>query len=234
MQETRVWSLGQEDPLEKEVATHRRILARRIPWTEEPGGLRSMGSQGVRLDWETNTLTFKSNLNSEAVRRYLCFLRDVFLEWDGVDAWILVLEQRWLTRDVHACSVAQLCAALCAAMTYQSPLSMEFFRQEYWSGLLFPPPRGSSPPRDGTRISCVSCFTGRFFIRWTLRKPLAREDCAFVTTPEETVSEVEKDTLFWGARGSSVGSTCTGPFHGTQSSQTRGGLMHVILGDPLI
>ena len=38
-QETQVWSLGQEDPLEKEMATHSNILAWRIPWTEEPGGL---------------------------------------------------------------------------------------------------------------------------------------------------------------------------------------------------
>ena len=45
MKETQVQSLGQEDPLEKEMATHSSILARRIPWTEEPGGLQSMGSQ---------------------------------------------------------------------------------------------------------------------------------------------------------------------------------------------
>ena len=43
MQETRVRSLGQEDPLQKEMATHSSILAWRIPWTEEPGGLQSMG-----------------------------------------------------------------------------------------------------------------------------------------------------------------------------------------------
>ena len=47
MQETRVQSLGQEDPLEKEVATRPSILAWRIPWTEEPGGLWSVGSQRV-------------------------------------------------------------------------------------------------------------------------------------------------------------------------------------------
>ena len=42
--ESQVQSLGQEDPLEKEMATHSSILAWRIPWTEEPGGLQSMGS----------------------------------------------------------------------------------------------------------------------------------------------------------------------------------------------
>ena len=45
MQETRVQYLAGEDPLEKEMATHSSILAWRIPWTEEPGGLQSMGSQ---------------------------------------------------------------------------------------------------------------------------------------------------------------------------------------------
>ena len=47
MQETRVRSLGWEDPLEKEMATHTSTLAWRIPWREEPGGLQSMGSQRV-------------------------------------------------------------------------------------------------------------------------------------------------------------------------------------------
>ena len=55
MQETWVRSLGWEDPLEKEMTTHSSILAWRIPWTEEPGGLQSMGSQRVRYNWATNT-----------------------------------------------------------------------------------------------------------------------------------------------------------------------------------
>ena len=46
-------SLGWEDPLEKEIATHSSILAWRIPWTEEPGGLQSMGSQRVRRNLAT-------------------------------------------------------------------------------------------------------------------------------------------------------------------------------------
>ena len=49
-QETQVQSLGGEDPLEKEMATHSSILAWKIQWTEEPGGLQSMGSQTVRHD----------------------------------------------------------------------------------------------------------------------------------------------------------------------------------------
>ena len=58
MQETRVWSLGGEDPLEKGMATHSNILAWRAAWTEEPGGLQITGSQRVGHDWSSDTFTF--------------------------------------------------------------------------------------------------------------------------------------------------------------------------------
>ena len=58
MRETQVQSLGWEDPMEKGMATHARILAWEIPWTEEPGGWQSIRSQRVRHDWVTNTFTF--------------------------------------------------------------------------------------------------------------------------------------------------------------------------------
>ena len=50
MQETQVLSLGREDPLEEGMTTHPSFLAWRIPWTEEPGGLQSMGLQRVRCN----------------------------------------------------------------------------------------------------------------------------------------------------------------------------------------
>ena len=53
MWETWVWSLGWEDPLQEGMATHSSILAWRIPWTEEPGELQSMGSQRIRHNWAT-------------------------------------------------------------------------------------------------------------------------------------------------------------------------------------
>ena len=58
MWETQVRSLDREELLEKEMATRSSILAWRIPWTEEPGGLQSMGSQRVGPDRVTNTFTF--------------------------------------------------------------------------------------------------------------------------------------------------------------------------------
>ena len=57
MQETRVRSLGWEDPMEKEMAIHSSTIAWKIPWTEEPGRLQSMGSQRVRHDWATSLPT---------------------------------------------------------------------------------------------------------------------------------------------------------------------------------
>ena len=63
MQDTRVWSLDQEDPLEKGMATHSSILVWRIPWREEPSGLQSMGLQRVRHNWVTNAFTFMERNN---------------------------------------------------------------------------------------------------------------------------------------------------------------------------
>ena len=60
VQETWVWFLGWEDPLEKEMATHSSIHAWRIPWTEEPGRLQSMGLQRVGHDWATSLSFFFS------------------------------------------------------------------------------------------------------------------------------------------------------------------------------
>ena len=57
VQETWVRSLGLEDPLEKEMATHTNTLAWIIPWTEEPGGPQSMGSQRDRHDWASEHST---------------------------------------------------------------------------------------------------------------------------------------------------------------------------------
>ena len=72
----------------------------------------------------------------------------------------------------YVCLVAQLCLSLSRVwlfvtpwtVDHQAPLSMRFSRQEYWSGLPFPSfSRGSSRPRDWTRVSCISC-TGRWIL----------------------------------------------------------------------
>ena len=62
MQEVWVQSLGWDDPEEKEMANHSSIPAWRIPWTEEPSILQSMGSQRIRHDWATKTLWYQYNI----------------------------------------------------------------------------------------------------------------------------------------------------------------------------
>ena len=75
MLETQVRSLGQEDPLEKEMATHSRTLAWKIPWTEEPGGLQSMGPQSdtteYRKERDMDTLS-RHSLTQPKLRSVSC------------------------------------------------------------------------------------------------------------------------------------------------------------------
>ena len=73
MQETWVWSLSGEDTLEQEMATNSSILARKIPWREEPGGLQSMGLHRVRCNWaHTHFLKtkFKTLLQSKVILEF--------------------------------------------------------------------------------------------------------------------------------------------------------------------
>jgi len=78
IQKTQGQSLGQEDALEKGRATHSSILAWRIPWTEAPGGLQSLGSQRVGHDYVSNTHTHKVRCSSQ---------HDSFHPDSGVARW---------------------------------------------------------------------------------------------------------------------------------------------------
>ena len=66
--ETLVGSLGQEDPLEEEMATHPSILAWEIPWTEEPGGLQSMGLQKSQIPLSNETITTRKKQSVWSLR----------------------------------------------------------------------------------------------------------------------------------------------------------------------
>ena len=72
-QETWVWSLGWEDPLEEGMAIHSSIFGWRIPWTEEPGGLKSIGSQRVRYEWsDLACLTQDQDQSQDTQWHYSC------------------------------------------------------------------------------------------------------------------------------------------------------------------
>ena len=75
IQETRVRSLGREDPLEKEMATHSSTLAWKIPWSEKPGRLQSMGSQRVGHDWATSLHFFIVNIGRYIIHIHESSLR---------------------------------------------------------------------------------------------------------------------------------------------------------------
>ena len=79
--ETWVWSLVQEDPPGKEMAAHSNALGWRIPWTKEPGGLQSRGSQKVRRDW--------SDLAPRRIKRSTCKYEEGL--WEGFLWWIRIL-----------------------------------------------------------------------------------------------------------------------------------------------
>ena len=92
MQEMQVWSLGWEDPLEKEMATHSSVLAWKIPWTEESGGLHSIGSYRIRHNKSDLACMLSINGNSIAIIIVIQFI-----------------------------SVAQSCPALCDPMNGSTP-----------------------------------------------------------------------------------------------------------------
>ena len=97
MQDTQVRSLDPVDPLEKEMATHSSILIWRIPWTEKPGALQSMGSQRVGHDWATftfNSVVFWFTSVHTSYYKYI------------------------FIHKYSCCSVTKLCLILCDPMDY--------------------------------------------------------------------------------------------------------------------
>ena len=86
LRETRIGSLGQEDPLEKKMATHSSTLVWKTPWTEEPGRLQSMGSQRVGHDWVTSLHFTNKNEKKNAIYYNIGGSRDYHIKrskWDN-------------------------------------------------------------------------------------------------------------------------------------------------------
>ena len=142
MRETLVRSLGWEDPLEKEMATHSSTLAWQIPWREEPGRLQSMGSQRVGHHWATELNWRPLNLPPLSPLSFLALLFLPLLSPPSPGSRIC---SKVLTKFISALlllsrfSRVRLCVTPWTA-DYQAPPSMGFARQEYWSGLPLPSP----------------------------------------------------------------------------------------------
>ena len=114
MQETTVQSLGQEDPLEKGMATYSSILAWESPWTEEPGGLQSSGWQRAGHNWVTNCFTFmlsETSIWGKNMRDELWFLRFGNVLWRTEFSFFIRLNKK-LSRTssvIHFCSSLDSC-----------------------------------------------------------------------------------------------------------------------------
>ena len=151
--------------LEKEMATHSSVLARRIPGMGEPGGLPSMGSHRVGHDW--------SNLAAAAAASVkwcdisLCF----WLHFSNAQRKLLSIFA--CAGRLHVClhEVAQLCPTLCDLIDCSPPGSAVCgilqARMLEWVAISFS--KGSSRPRDWTQVSCIA---GRCFNLWATREAL--------------------------------------------------------------
>ena len=90
MRETWVQALGRADPLETEVTIHSRTIAWKIPWTEEPGRLQSVGSQRVRHNWATSLSPFTFFADKINVSNFLCivyFIQILSLVFKQISFW---------------------------------------------------------------------------------------------------------------------------------------------------
>ena len=155
MQESWVQSVDWKDPMEKGMATHSSILAWRIPRTQEPGRLQSVGSQSVGHDWVTHIHTC-IRMNKEGTSLVGQWLRFWAPNAGGPGS---IPHQGTRSHMPQLTSSGGLVAKSCPtlvtpwAAACQAPLPMGFYRQEYWSGLPSAPPGESSWPRDQTHIS---------------------------------------------------------------------------------
>ena len=122
MWETWIRSLGWEDPLEKEMATHSSTLAWKIPRTGEPGGLPSLGSHRVRHGWSDLAAA------AAAAAPYPLIVSNIIIsEWVKSLSHVRLFASPW-------------------TITCQAPPSMGFSWQDYWSGLPFASPKDLTYP----------------------------------------------------------------------------------------
>ena len=144
MRETQIQSLCWENPLEKKMAIHSNTTAWKIPWTEEPGRLQSMGLQRVRHDWATSlSLSFSTESTN-------CYIFENFLEDLRTWAWDVI----------NSCkvSVAQLCPALCDLRDYGPPGSSVhgIFQARILEWVVISFSRGSFQLRDQNWVSYIA------------------------------------------------------------------------------
>ena len=128
LQEIWVLSLGRDDPLEKGMATHSSILAWRIPWTEEPGRLKSMGSQRVGHDWacilcmhfiKLTNILFVLDLVYNYINAYThCYLKQLYLHLVPSKTGFHWDHQKIATWRLQSCQVTRKCSEQMERITH--------------------------------------------------------------------------------------------------------------------
>ena len=193
VQETWVQFLNQEDLLEKRMATHSNILAWKIPWTEKPGGLQSIGSQRVGHNWSDyahthihlcfqlygHPVNFHVSVAMEFIQQKLIVLHinkyTVCLEKVPayqILTWSLSLwYEKWnwfflINYSMFSVKISQSRPTLCNPMGW---MVHGVLQARILEGVAFPYSRGSSQPRDQTQVSRIA---GRFFTNWAIREAL--------------------------------------------------------------
>ena len=143
MQELQVPSLGREDPLEQEMATHSSILAWKISWVEEPGGLHSMGSRRVRHDWASTHVCYMCQV-AEYGRK------EIMYNWSRVEGFCRGWERRMEVRSLGIFIDTEL------GTIQQSPTRPSLEPRNVWRCLLYSYFHSLSL---GLSISVLSCCT---------------------------------------------------------------------------
>ena len=163
-QEMHSQSLGWEDPLEVEMATHSSILAWKIPWTEEPGRRQSKGSQKSRTQLSNYACT-----HACAIYKVLYMIPSIFTTIITIILITIFLLLLLLLELLHIIMSLFLCAYLCLILYDPldsnppgSPvLGISQARIPEWVAISSS--RGSSQPMDQTHVSWSSCIAGEFF-----------------------------------------------------------------------
>ena len=169
MQETQVWYQGWEDPLKKGMAAHSSIPAWRIPWTEEPGGLQSVGLQRVRHDWATNT--FHYSYTERCLLKHgfklLFIFKLIFIGVKLLYNVVLVSTVQQSESAMHACILSRFNHVRLFAAPWtvacQTLLSMGILQARTLEWVAMSSSMGSSQPREQTHMSYISCI-GRYVL----------------------------------------------------------------------
>ena len=130
-QETRVRSLGWEDPLEKEMATHSSTLAWKIPWAEEPSRLQSMELQRVGHDWATSlSFTEPSNTWSNIIRFIIYGI--IYLYITHTHTWRLFIKLGWYWRSYSVAWLSFYLYYEISHFNFQSPIFSDSLARHHY------------------------------------------------------------------------------------------------------